>query len=79
MTSPIASPQNLFALQQMSIDGHQTTWMEWFSVALPVAFCGVFVCWGMLLLAYRSTVSVVRELHKTKVRAPSVCRWNPES
>jgi phosphate transporter len=59
MTSPISSPQNVFAIERM---GHAAAaaggggagpgWLEWFAVALPVAGCGVVACWGALLLAY---------------------------
>ena len=36
MTSPISSPQNLFAIERMSLDGNAPSWGVWFAVALPV-------------------------------------------
>jgi hypothetical protein len=53
MTSPIASPQNIFAVERMSMDGHPPSWLSWFAVALPVAFAGNLVCWGLILAVYR--------------------------
>ena len=59
MTSPISSPQNVFAIERMAhaaaaaSDGSSGPgWLEWFAVALPVAGAGVVACWGALLLAY---------------------------
>lgn len=40
MASPIASPQNLFAIELMSKDGDPPNWLSWFAVALPVAVIG---------------------------------------
>lgn len=62
MTSPISSPQNVFAIERMAHAAAAAAeggtgasgpgWLEWFAVALPVAGCGVVACWGALLLAY---------------------------
>ncbi|KAF8065942.1 SPBC3B8.04c [Scenedesmus sp. PABB004] len=64
MTSPISSPQNIFAIERMSIGGAPPSWLAWFGVALPVAFLGNLACWGLLLLAYRpgATIKEVRPL-----------------
>ncbi len=32
MTSPISSPQNVFAIQIMGEDGEAPSWLAWFSV-----------------------------------------------
>ncbi|GBF95096.1 low-affinity phosphate transporter [Raphidocelis subcapitata] len=53
MTSPISSPQNIFAIERMSMDGHPPSWLAWFAVALPVAFAGNVLCWGLILAVYR--------------------------
>nr|ADF43123.1 PTC1p [Chlamydomonas reinhardtii]ADF43163.1 PTC1m [Chlamydomonas reinhardtii] len=53
MTSPISSPQNIFAIERMSLDGRPPSWLAWFAVALPVAVACNFVCWGLLLLCYQ--------------------------
>ena len=37
MTSPISSPQNVFAIERMSMDGHPPSWLQWFAVAVPVS------------------------------------------
>jgi phosphate transporter len=50
MASPIASPQNVVALQNM----HPTpSWGEWFFVALPVCVLGIFGIWLLLLVSYK--------------------------
>jgi phosphate transporter len=49
MASPIASPQNLVALQNM----HPTpSWGQWFFVALPVCIICIMGIWLLLLFAY---------------------------
>ncbi|KAI8465297.1 MAG: low-affinity phosphate transporter [Monoraphidium minutum] len=53
MTSPISSPQNIFAIERMSMDGPPPSWLAWFAVALPVAFIGDLICWGLILAVYR--------------------------
>lgn len=37
MTSPISSPQNIFAIERMSMDGTPPSWLSWFAVSLPVS------------------------------------------
>ncbi|CAL8461976.1 g1507 [Coccomyxa elongata] len=64
MTSPISSPQNIFAIQEMGRDAEPPSWLAWFAVALPVACLGNLACWGCLLLAYRPgrTLKEVRRM-----------------
>lgn len=72
MTSPISSPQNIFAIQEMGRDMEPPSWLAWFAVALPVACLGNFACWGLLLLAYRPgrTLKEVRRMPSSSVRPP---------
>lgn len=50
MASPIASPQNAFALQNM----HPVpSWGEWFFVALPICVTCIFAIWLLLLVSYK--------------------------
>lgn len=62
MTSPISSPQNIFAIERMSIGGAPPSWLAWFAVALPVALLGNLLCWGLILAVYRpgATIKEVR-------------------
>jgi phosphate transporter len=48
--SPIASPQNLIALQNMS---PEPSWGVWFFVALPVCIISILCIWGLLLLTFQ--------------------------
>ncbi|KAF2433163.1 SPX domain-containing protein [Tothia fuscella] len=48
--SPIASPQNLIALQNMS---PQPGWGTWFFVALPVCIISIFLIWMLLLVTFK--------------------------
>ncbi len=58
MTSPIASPQNIFAVERMSMTGEPPSWLAWFAVALPVAFIGNIICWAIILMVYRPGRSI---------------------
>ncbi|KAG1667046.1 hypothetical protein FOA52_000407 [Chlamydomonas sp. UWO 241] len=53
MTSPISSPQNIFAIERMSMDGQPPSWLSWFAVSLPVSIICVFVCWIIILVVYQ--------------------------
>lgn len=48
--SPIASPQNLIALQNME---PQPGWGIWFFVALPVCIISILLIWLLLLVTFR--------------------------
>jgi di/tricarboxylate transporter len=48
--SPIASPQNLIALQNMS---PQPGWGIWFFVALPVCIITILLIWVLLLITFQ--------------------------
>ncbi|KAK5110227.1 hypothetical protein LTR62_006223 [Meristemomyces frigidus] len=48
--SPIASPQNLIALQNME---PQPGWLIWFFVALPVCIITLILIWLLLLVTFR--------------------------
>jgi hypothetical protein len=69
MTSPISSPQNIFAIQEIGRGGNSVSWLSWFAVALPIAFIGNLICWGALLAVYRpnKTLKEVRRLPDTTV------------
>ncbi|KAF8824692.1 hypothetical protein HHX47_DHR7000068 [Lentinula edodes] len=49
-SSPISSPQNLIALQNMD---EPLDWGSWFAVALPVSAISILLIWGLLLASYR--------------------------
>lgn len=68
MTSPISSPQNIFAIERMSMSGAPPSWLTWFAVALPVAFLGNLVCWALILMVYRpgATIKEVRPLKQNE-------------
>ncbi|KAH5161026.1 hypothetical protein HBH69_036870 [Parastagonospora nodorum] len=48
--SPIASPQNLIALQNMN---PEPSWGVWFFVALPVCIISILCIWGLLLFTFK--------------------------
>ncbi len=50
MASPIASPQNIIALQNMK---PQPSWGVWFFIALPVCIISIFLIWGLLLVTFQ--------------------------
>lgn len=49
MLSPIASPQNIVALQIMD---PQPSWGIWFFIALPVGIISILLIWVILLLTF---------------------------
>jgi hypothetical protein len=61
--SPIASPQNLIALQNMS---PEPSWGIWFFIALPVCIISIFLIWILLLITFKpgrnTTIVPIRPL-----------------
>ncbi|ODQ56367.1 SPX-domain-containing protein [Saitoella complicata NRRL Y-17804] len=61
MASPIASPQNIVALQNMQ---PTPSWAEWFFVSLPVSVVSILLIWGWLLFMYapgkETTIAPIR-------------------
>jgi di/tricarboxylate transporter len=53
MTSPISSPQNIFAISLMSEHNKGPGWLAWFCVALPVSCACNFLIWGLLIAIYK--------------------------
>lgn len=49
MASPIASPQNIIALQNMT---NPPSWGSWFFVALPVCVLSILAIWVLLLVSF---------------------------
>lgn len=50
MASPIASPQNVIAVQYMSPN---PGWGKWFAIAIPVAICAMTGIWMELILTFK--------------------------
>jgi len=50
-TSPIASPQNLIALQYMDVP---VGWLQWFAITIPVSGISLVIIWMVLLWSYGS-------------------------
>ena len=48
--SPIASPQNIIALQNMA---PAPSWGSWFAVALPVCIITILLIWVLLLITFQ--------------------------
>ncbi|KAI4253985.1 MAG: hypothetical protein LQ352_003369 [Teloschistes flavicans] len=61
--SPIASPQNIIALQNMS---PQPSWGAWFAVALPVCIISIILIWLLLLATFHpgkgTTIAPIRPM-----------------
>ncbi|KAN0064002.1 low-affinity phosphate transporter [Thecaphora frezii] len=63
-TSPIASPQNLIALQYMK---QPVGWLQWFAVTIPVSGLSLVVVWLILLWAYGSGKgTVIKRIGETR-------------
>ena len=74
MTSPISSPQNIFAIEQLSQEGNAPSWLTWFAVSLPVSIVAAILVWGLLLFAYPPNVKAVQQLPELKVIFDKVAR-----
>ncbi|KAF2190848.1 SPX-domain-containing protein [Zopfia rhizophila CBS 207.26] len=63
MASPIASPQNLIALQNMA---PQPSWGVWFFISLPVCIIAILLIWVFLLISFKpgrnTTIVPIRPL-----------------
>jgi len=64
--SPIASPQNLIALQNMS---PEPSWGVWFFIALPVCIISIILIWILLLITFKpgrnTTIVPIRPVRDT--------------
>ena len=62
--SPIASPQNIIALQNMD---PVPSWLVWFFVALPVCIVSIVLIWVLLLFSFQpgkgTTIVPIRPMH----------------
>lgn len=67
MTSPISSPQNIFAIEQMSTGEGAPSWLTWFAVSLPVSVVAAIMVWGLLIFVYPPNVKAVQRLPELKV------------
>lgn len=61
-TSPISSPQNIFAIAVMSSHTNPPNWLDWFSIALPVSIAIDLAIWGLLMLYYNPDQEVTEIL-----------------
>ena len=62
-TSPIASPQNLIALQYMR---EPVGWLQWFAITIPVSGLSLIAIWLILLWVYGSGRGVtIRKLSES--------------
>ncbi|KAF8849966.1 SPX-domain-containing protein [Acephala macrosclerotiorum] len=50
MLSPIASPQNLVAIENMD---REPGWVQWFFIALPVGIISILLIWVLLLVTFQ--------------------------
>lgn len=50
MVSPIASPQNIIALENMD---PAPSWVHWFAVSIPVSVVSIALIWILLLLTFK--------------------------
>jgi phosphate transporter len=50
MLSPIASPQNIVALEIMS---PEPSWVTWFFITLPVGIISILLIWILLLISFK--------------------------
>jgi len=64
MASPIASPQNIIALENMFPN---PTWAEWFLITLPICVISLLLIWLVLLINYKPTRgTLIPTIRRTK-------------
>jgi phosphate transporter len=72
IASPIASPQNVIAIQNMS---PPPSWTDWFCVSIPLCLLGNFIVWLWLLNSYKiKNSSQITALSSTSSSATSISR-----
>jgi phosphate transporter len=72
MLSPIASPQNIIALQIMS---PQPSWITWFFITLPVGIVSILIIWILLLMSFKpGRGTVIVQIRPVKDRFSGV-QW----
>ena len=49
MASPISSPQNIIAMGNMN---PPVSWLQWFTIAIPICVIADLIIWGIILLVY---------------------------
>ncbi|OJJ47748.1 hypothetical protein ASPZODRAFT_24645 [Penicilliopsis zonata CBS 506.65] len=67
--SPIASPQNIIALQNMS---PSPSWGTWFFVALPVCIISILLIWVLLLVTFPSGNTTIVPIRPVRDRFSGV-------
>ena len=68
LTSPISSPQNLFAMKDLR--DKELTWFQWCSASIPVAILTTFTTWIVLRICYRTSTPVPDVLRVKTGREP---------
>lgn len=68
MASPIASPQNVIAIQYMDPN---PGWGKWFAVAIPVAIACLFGIWMELILTFKISTAKVKAYKPIKEKFTS--------
>ncbi|QHS75913.1 Pho91p [Saccharomyces paradoxus] len=64
MSSPIASPQNIFSIGIMD---PSPSWAEWFMIALPVCFICIMTIWVLLIITFPPEPNVkILQLHPSR-------------
>lgn len=74
-SSPISSPQNLIALDEMD---EPLDWSQWFAVALPVSAVSILLIWLLLLTTYRPSRTVDGEYLVIKEIRPTREKFSPK-
>lgn len=65
MGSPIASPQNVIAMQNMF---PAVSWLQWFVVAIPVCVLSILLVWALLMMTFPVTIdaaNTIGHIHST--------------
>lgn len=68
MTSPIASPQNVIAIEYMD---PSPGWGKWFAVAIPVSIASLFGIWVELILTFKISTAKIKAYKPIKEKLTS--------
>ena len=72
MASPIASPQNIVALQNMS---PPPSWGQWFFISIPVCVISILAIWSFLLILFKTgKETVIQPIRASKDKFTKV-QW----
>lgn len=80
MSSPISSPQNIFAISIMS---PPPTWIDWFVISIPICLISIILIWLLLLISFNINFTTKKNNNNNinrinSLQSNSIISYDPE-